>query len=52
MAPRIDDRYSAIFFGRFTANVDEMRAMGDLMPGTSADAVEEQILGGVRARAR
>jgi pyruvate,water dikinase len=47
VAPRIDDRYSAIFFGRFTANVDEMRAMGDLMPGTSADAVEEQILGGV-----
>jgi pyruvate,water dikinase len=47
VAERIDDRYSAIFFGRFTANIDQMRAMGDLMPGTSADAIEEQILGGV-----
>jgi pyruvate,water dikinase len=44
---RIDDRYSGIFFGRFTANIDRMRSLGDLMPGTSADAIEEQILGGV-----
>src|SRR5436853_7939811 len=47
VAERVDDRYSAIFFGRFAANIDQMRAMGDLMPGTSADAIEEQILGGV-----
>ncbi|MDQ1516349.1 MAG: rifampicin phosphotransferase [Actinomycetota bacterium] len=47
VAERVDDRYSAIFFGRFTANVDQMRAMGDLMPGTSADALEQQLLGGV-----
>lgn len=47
VAERVDDRYSGIFFGRFTANIDQMRAMGDLMPGTSGDAVEEQILGGV-----
>ena len=47
VAEVVDDRYSAIFFGRFTANIDQMRAMGDLMPGTSADAIEEQILGGV-----
>jgi pyruvate,water dikinase len=47
VAERVDDRYSGIFFGRFTANIDQMRAMGDLMPGTSADAIEEQILGGV-----
>jgi phosphohistidine swiveling domain-containing protein len=46
VAERVDDRYSAIFFGRFSANIDQMRAMGDLMPGTSADAIEEQILGG------
>src|SRR4051794_21756055 len=45
-AERGDDRDSGIFFGRFTANLDQMRAMGDLMPGTSGDAVEEQILGG------
>jgi pyruvate,water dikinase len=47
VAERVDDRYSGIFFGRFSANIDQMRAMGDLMPGTSADAIEEQILGGV-----
>lgn len=47
VAERIDDRYSGIFFGRFTANLDQMRAMGDLMPGTSGDALEEQLLGGV-----
>lgn len=47
VAERVDDRYSGIFFGRFTANIDQMRAMGDLMPGTSGDAIEEQILGGV-----
>jgi len=52
VADRVDDRYSAIFFGRFTANIDQMRAMGDLMPGTSADAIEEQILGGVQERGR
>ncbi|HEV7863142.1 MAG TPA: PEP-utilizing enzyme [Acidimicrobiia bacterium] len=46
-AGRVDDRYSGIFFGRFTANIGEMRRMGDLMPGTSGDAVEQQILGGL-----
>src|SRR2546430_3903923 len=51
VADRVDDRYSGIFFGRFTANIDQMRAMGDLMPGTSADAIEEQILGGLQDRA-
>ena len=45
---RPDDRFSASFFGRFTANVDKMRSVGAAMPGTSADAVEEQILGGKR----
>jgi pyruvate,water dikinase len=48
VAERVDDRYSGIFYGRFSANIDQMRAMGDLMPGTSADAIEEQILGGLR----
>lgn len=47
VAERVEDRYSGIFFGRFTANLSQMRAMGDLMPGTSADALERQLLGGV-----
>ena len=30
---RVDDRYSGIFFGRFSANIDRMRDIGDVMPG-------------------
>lgn len=45
--PEIDDRYSGLAFGRFVANVDQLRHIGDLMPGTSGDAVEEQIFGNV-----
>lgn len=44
-AEQIDARFSGIMFGRFVANVDKMRHVGDLMPGTSGDAVEEQIFG-------
>lgn len=47
VAERVDDRYSGIFYGRFAANLDQLRAMGDLMPGTSADALEQQLLGGI-----
>ena len=45
--PAPDDRYSAIFFGRFAGNVNALRGVGDRMPGTSGDAVEEQIFGRV-----
>lgn len=44
-----DDRYSVVFFGRYTANITAMRRIGDLMPGTDGDAVEEQILGGLHS---
>jgi len=40
-----DDRFIAIFFGRVVANVKLLRDIGDRMPGTSADAMEEQLLG-------
>jgi pyruvate,water dikinase len=43
-----DERYSAAFCGRYAANVDQMRRMADAMPGTSANALEEQLLGTVR----
>ena len=43
-----DQRYSAAFCGRYAANVDQMRLMADAMPGTSANAMEEQLLGTVR----
>lgn len=44
----IDDRFSAAVFGRFAANIDCLRRAADLMPGTSGDALEEQLLGSVR----
>ncbi|HEV3354874.1 MAG TPA: PEP-utilizing enzyme [Acidimicrobiales bacterium] len=47
-ATTADERYSAAFCGRYSANVDQMRLMADAMPGTSANAMEEQLLGAVR----
>jgi phosphohistidine swiveling domain-containing protein len=47
-APTPDERFSAAFCGRYAANVDSLRAMADAMPGTSANAMEEQLLGTVR----
>ncbi len=48
VAPSVDDRYSAIFFGRFSGNINEMRRMADQMPGTSGDALEMQLFGALR----
>ena len=42
-----EERFSVIFYGRFVANIDQMRMVGDLMLGSSGDAVEEQIFGSV-----
>ncbi|KXF53073.1 hypothetical protein AXA44_45445 [Rhodococcus sp. SC4] len=44
----VDNRFSAAIFGRFSANVDCLRRVADKMPGTSGDALEEQLLGSVR----
>ena len=43
--PAADDRFSSISYGRFIANVKMLRNIGDLMPGTSAEAIEQQIFG-------
>jgi len=43
-----DERFSAAFCGRYAANVEALRSMADAMPGTSANAMEEQLLGRVR----
>jgi phosphohistidine swiveling domain-containing protein len=40
-----DDRFSAVFYGRAAGNVRLFREMGDRLPGTSGDAVEEQLFG-------
>jgi phosphohistidine swiveling domain-containing protein len=44
-SPVPEERFSVIFYGRFVANIDQMRRVGDLMLGSSGDAVEEQIFG-------
>jgi phosphohistidine swiveling domain-containing protein len=44
----MDERFTAIFYGRFTGNLDMLRACADRTPGTSASALEEQMFGSVR----
>ena len=46
--PSMDDRFTAIFYGRFTGNLDMLRACADRTPGTSGSALEEQMFGSVR----
>jgi pyruvate,water dikinase len=48
VAPTVPERFSGVFYGRFTANLDQLLVMADLMPGTSGQAFEEQLFGGAR----
>lgn len=43
-----DDAFTTIFRGKATANLDKFRAMGDAMPGGSANGVEQGLFGSVR----
>jgi pyruvate,water dikinase len=45
---RAEDRFMTCFFGRTVANIEAMRTIGDRLPGTSANAIEEQLFGVVR----
>jgi pyruvate,water dikinase len=47
-AHRVDERASAIFFGRPALNVDVSRRLADLQPGTSGEALERHYFGAVR----
>jgi phosphohistidine swiveling domain-containing protein len=47
-ADSVDERFAAIFYGRAAMNVTHLREIADLTPGTSGDAMEEQLLGSVR----
>ena len=42
-----DDRMSGIFFGRAAGNIEVLRRIGDGMPGSSGDVIEEKLLGQV-----
>lgn len=46
--PDVDHRFTAIFYGRFTGNLDMLRECADRTPGTSASALEQQMFGSVR----
>src|SRR5207237_6133994 len=39
----LDERFVGIFYGHFAGNLDMLRRMGDQMPGSSGEAVEEQF---------
>jgi pyruvate,water dikinase len=45
---RAEERFMVCFYGRTVANIEAMRMIGDRTPGTSANAVEEQLFGVVR----
>jgi phosphohistidine swiveling domain-containing protein len=40
-----DERISGIFFGRAAGNINTFRRIGDLMPGSSGDILEEKLFG-------
>jgi pyruvate,water dikinase len=40
-----DDRISGMFFGRAAGNIDVFRRLGDHMPGSSGDVIEEKLFG-------
>jgi pyruvate,water dikinase len=43
-----DERFTTVFYGRFTGNVDRLRWLADHMPGSSGSQIELQIFGSVR----
>lgn len=45
---QIDDCFWSVFAGRGAGNIDKFREIADVMPGTSASAVEQQLFGFVR----
>jgi len=51
-SPRAEDRLWDVFYGRAAANLSTFRWLGDRMPGTSGDAIEDQIFGQVRPGVR
>lgn len=44
----VDDCFWSVFAGRGAGNIDKFRDIANVMPGTSASAVEQQLFGYVR----
>ena len=51
LGTRAEERFMVCFYGRTVANIEAMRRIGDRTPGTSANALEEQLFGVVRPEA-
>lgn len=51
LGARAEERFMVCFYGRTVANIEAMRMIGDRTPGTSANAVEQQLFGVVRPEA-
>lgn len=47
--PTADERMSGIFYGRAAGNVNFFRMVGDRLPGSSGDVIEEKLFGEVAA---
>jgi pyruvate,water dikinase len=47
-AQDIDKRIASVMYGRFVANIDLLRSCADRTPGTSGDALEQQLFSNVR----
>lgn len=47
-ARNIDKRIASVMYGRFVANIDLLRSCADRTPGTSGDALEQQLFSNVR----
>jgi phosphohistidine swiveling domain-containing protein len=45
---RIEDQFWTAFNGRAAANMSQFRALANILPGTSATAIEQQLFGYVR----
>ena len=44
----VDERICSVMYGRFCANVDLLRSCADRTPGTSGEALEEQLFSNAR----
>jgi pyruvate,water dikinase len=44
--PGVDDRLTALFYGRYAANLSLIASLCDLIPGSSGESFEIQIFGG------
>jgi len=43
-----DERICTVIYGRLVANIDLLRSLADRTPGTSGDALEQQLFSNVR----